>query len=252
MLTIGSLFSGIGGLELGLEWAGLGPVVWQVEQDPFCQKVLERHWPGVERFDDVRTVGAELPRVDLICGGFPCQDVSFQGEGAGIDGPRSGLWGSFARIVRDLRPRFVVVENVRALRWRGLEKVLGDLARLGYDAEWDSLTACAMGAPHMRERVFIVAHAQGGDGPVGLGDGGPGKGSLQRGNNSASEGLGWLEPFPGVPGVSAGVPNRLDRLQALGNAVVPQCAEVIGWVIREIARHGPQVMEATAHERTTE
>ena len=158
MLTIGSLFSGIGGLELGLEWAGLGPVLFQVEKEPFCREVLARHWPTVARFDDVCTVGAHnLPAVDLLCGGFPCPDISLAGEGAGLDGERSGLWFEFARIIGELRPRFVVVENVSALLGRGLDRVLGSLAARGYDAWWDCLPACAVGAPHRRDRIFIVA-----------------------------------------------------------------------------------------------
>src|SRR6187200_1732128 len=102
-MTIGSLFAGVGGLELGLEWAGLGPTLWQVEQDKFCRAVLEKHWPQAERFDDVCTVGsANLAPVQLICGGFPCQDVSSAGKGAGLAGERSGLWREFARVVREL------------------------------------------------------------------------------------------------------------------------------------------------------
>lgn len=166
MLTIGSLFSGIGGLELGLEWGGLGPVLWQVEKDPFCRAVLAKHWPGAERHEDVRAASASVLRpVDLICGGFPCQDISFAGRGAGLEGERSGLWWEFARIVREMGPRFVVVENVAALRSRGLDAVLGTLASLGYDAEWHSMRASDVGAPHLRNRVFVLAYAHG-HGPV--------------------------------------------------------------------------------------
>ncbi len=164
-MTIGSLFSGIGGLELGLEQAGLGPVLFQVEKDPFARSVLSRHWPHALRFDDVRSVGAHnLPRVECLAGGFPCQDLSFAGAGAGIAGERSGLWREFARIAGELRPRFVVVENVAALLARGMGTVLGDLAALGYDAWWDCLPASAVGAPHRRDRLFIIAYAHGRDG----------------------------------------------------------------------------------------
>jgi DNA (cytosine-5)-methyltransferase 1 len=111
-MNIGSLFAGIGGLELGLERAGLGPTLWQVEKDPFCRSVLERHWPDAERYDDVTTVDpAELAPVDLICGGFPCADISLAGKGLGLAGAQSGLWWEFARIVRGAMPRWVVVEN---------------------------------------------------------------------------------------------------------------------------------------------
>ncbi len=169
-MRIGSLFSGIGGLELGLEWAGVGETIWQVEQDPFCRRVLERHWPNATRFDDVRTVGrANLAAVDLICGGSPCQDFSLAGKRAGLDGARSGLWFEFARIVRDIRPRFVVFENVPGIlspirddggsvvssapAWT----VLGDLASADYDAVGLPLSASGVGAGHERERVFFVA-----------------------------------------------------------------------------------------------
>lgn len=157
--TIGSLFSGIGGLELGLELAGVGHTVWQVECDPFCQQVLAKHWPKTERFDDVRNVGKHnLKYVDVICGGFPCQDISFAGKGAGLAGERSGLWSEYLRIVGEIRPRFVVVENVAALRQRGLDVVLGNLAEAGYDAIWFPLRASDVGAPHRRERLFILAY----------------------------------------------------------------------------------------------
>lgn len=155
---VGSLFSGVGGLELGLEWAGVGRTVWQVEKDAFCRSVLAKHWPHATRFDDVRHVdAANLPAVDLICGGFPCTDISFAGEGAGLSGKESGLWYEYERIVREMGPRFVVVENVAALRSRGFGTVLGALAALGYDAEWRSIRASDVGAPQRRERVFVVA-----------------------------------------------------------------------------------------------
>lgn len=159
-LTIGSLFSGIGGLEKGLEDAGLGPVVWQCESEPFPRRVLARHWPGVPIYDDVRTMGIdqEIPYVDLICGGFPCTDLSLAGKGAGLDGEASSLWFEFARILRLVRPRYVVVENVPALAVRGLDRVLGSLAVLGYDAKWCVISAAAVGAPHIRKRMFITAH----------------------------------------------------------------------------------------------
>lgn len=162
-VTIGSLFSGVGGLELGLECAlrdgGFDvETAWQCEQDSWCRGILARHWPSAVRYDDVRGVGASnAPRVDVICGGFPCQDVSYAGKGAGLAGERSGLWYEFARIVRELRPRIVVVENVAALASRGLDTVLGDLSEAGYDAAWFDVRASDVGAPHRRERLFVVA-----------------------------------------------------------------------------------------------
>lgn len=159
-LLFGSLFAGIGGLELGLEWSGIGRTVWQVESDPWCRSVLARHWPDAERYDDVCTVGAaNLARVDLICGGFPCQDVSYAGSRGGLDSDRSGLWTEYARIVRELRPEWVVVENVPGLLTLGFGRVLGDLAEAGFDAWWFCLRASDVGAPHRRERLFVVAHS---------------------------------------------------------------------------------------------
>lgn len=156
---IGSLFSGIGGLELGLERAGLGRVVWQAECDAWCRGVLAAHWPDARRFDDVRAVRAgDAERVDVICGGFPCQDISRAGKRVGMDGARSGLWSEYARIIGELSPSWVVIENVDELRRAGLDRVLGDLAALGFDAEWTTLRASDVGAPHERPRLFVVAH----------------------------------------------------------------------------------------------
>ena len=159
MFAIGSLFSGIGGLELGLEWSGLGPTKWQIEQDEFCNKVLAKHWPNATRHRDVREVGARnLEPVDIICGGFPCQDISLAGKGAGLNGARSGLWFEFARIIGELRPKFAILENVSAILNRGLGTVLGNMATLGYDAEWHCIPVSSIGAPHRRDRIFIVAY----------------------------------------------------------------------------------------------
>ncbi len=157
MLTVGSLFSGIGGLDLGLERAGMR-VVWQCESDPYARAVLRKHWPEVHCYGDVRTLRAP-PAVDVLCGGFPCQDISNAGKRAGINGSRSGLWAEYARTIREVRPRYVLGENVAALLARGLERVVGDLAACGYDAEWDCIPAAAVGAHHRRDRLFIVAHA---------------------------------------------------------------------------------------------
>jgi len=162
-MRYGSLFTGIGGIDLGLDRAGM-TCAWQVELDDYATKILEKHWPSVPRFLDVREfppAGAQRLECDLICGGFPCTDISNAGKRAGIDGPQSGLWTEFARIVRILRPQYVLVENVLALTVRGLGRVLGDMARLGYDAEWDRIPAAAVGAPHRRWRLFIVAYSQG-------------------------------------------------------------------------------------------
>jgi len=155
--TIGSLFSGIGGLELGLERAGVGRVVWQVERDAYCRRVLARHWPDAVRHDDVKTVGAaNLPAVDVICGGFPCQPVSVAGKRLAQEDER-WLWPEYARIIGELRPAVVVAENVPGLRTAGLGEVMRDLAALGYDAWWGPVSAVELGAPHVRRRLFVVA-----------------------------------------------------------------------------------------------
>lgn len=158
-LTFGSLFAGIGGIDLGFERAGL-QCKWQVEIDAYAQKVLAKHWPNVRRHDDVRTwPQPDTEYVDVIAGGFPCQDISYAGKGAGLAGERSGLFYEVCRIVGDMGPRIVVLENVAALLTRGLDSVLGTLASLGYDAEWHCIPAAAVGAPHLRDRIFVVAYA---------------------------------------------------------------------------------------------
>lgn len=159
-MRIGSLFSGIGGLELGLERAGLGSVVWQVEQDDFCRAVLAKHWPDVDRsVTDVRLASsANLVPVDVICGGFPCQDVSGAGKGAGLGGSRSGLWYEYLRIVSELRPRVVIVENVESGARRWLCEVRSALHELGYRTRAMGVSAADVGAPHLRKRIFVVAH----------------------------------------------------------------------------------------------
>jgi DNA-cytosine methyltransferase len=159
-MNVGSLFAGIGGFDLGFERAGYD-IRWQVEIDPWARAVLAKHWPHVHRHDDISTAGAHnLETVDVLCGGFPCQDISLAGKGAGIaDGTRSGLWSEYARLIRELRPRYVVVENVAALLARGLGRVVGDLAACGYDAEWDCIPAAAVGAPHRRDRLWLVAYS---------------------------------------------------------------------------------------------
>jgi DNA (cytosine-5)-methyltransferase 1 len=232
-LTIGSLFSGVGGLELGLEHAGLGPVIWQAESDSYCREVLARHWPGVRRYEDVREIDETAERPAVICGGFPCQDISRPGARAGISGTRSGLWDEFARIVRVLRPRYVVVENVAALLDRDLGRVLGDLASLRYDAEWSVVSACSVGAPHTRERLFIVAYHCPLDGEAGMGDITDRETQIQ-GVDGRQVSPEWLEGLPSDGGSPDGFPPRLDRprVEAMGNAVVPQVAELVGRRIR--------------------
>jgi DNA (cytosine-5)-methyltransferase 1 len=158
MITFGSLFAGIGGFDLGFERAGM-VCKWQVEIDNYATRVLEKHWPGVHRERDIRSCGKHnLERVDVICGGFPCQDISYAGLGAGLDGERSGLFYEAIRVVRELQPKVVVLENVAALLTRGLDRVLGTLASIGFDAEWHCIPAAYVGAPHIRDRIFIISY----------------------------------------------------------------------------------------------
>jgi DNA (cytosine-5)-methyltransferase 1 len=301
-------FQASAAFSLGLERAGMTTVAF-CEIDPFCRRVLAKHWPGVPIYDDVRDVdaarlGADGIAVDVICGGFPCQDISVAGKGAGLAGERSGLWREYARVIGELRPRYVVVENVAALLGRGLGDVLADLAALGYDAEWHCIPASAVGAPHERDRVWIVAYpndgqrdeselavrarrdAVGGSGEVvAYPDRQPAERrkhprSAERREATSPEGsvvardasgggTRLREPHvadadcagreerdaaavpsisrflaggiaargrewpiePGVGRVVDGVPRGVDRLRALGNAVVPQIPELIGRAI---------------------
>lgn len=155
------LFAGIGALSLGLERSGLCHTVARVEIEPHAQAVLRRHWPDVPIHGDIRTRTFVEGEADVICGGFPCQDVSCAGKRAGLSGERSGLYRELVRAVRVVRPQHTIVENVAALLSDGMGTVLGDLAEVGDGGwiEWDCVPACAVGAPHKRERVFIIAHA---------------------------------------------------------------------------------------------
>lgn len=157
-LKIGSLFSGYGGLDMAVEAIFDARTVWHVEVDPHASKVLAERWDAPNLGDITKITWEDIEPIDVLCGGFPCQDISTAGFGAGIkEGTRSGLWFRFADAVRVLRPRLVVVENVRALLVRGIDIVAGDLASIGYDCRWCCLRASDIGAPHRRERVFMVA-----------------------------------------------------------------------------------------------
>jgi len=247
-VTFGSLFAGIGGIDLGFERAGF-TCKWQVEIDDYANKVLEKHWPKVHRERDINECGKEnLEWVDVIVGGFPCQDLSYAGRGAGLDGERSGLFFETVRLVCELRPRIIMLENVAALLTRGLDRVLGTLAAVGYDAEWHCIPAAAVGAPHIRDRVFIIASANGGRGGRLQAKAYANSNSMRRerfreekrGTWPKEQLAGLLQvvlddPIPtrSGGGIHDGISNRVDRLRGLGNAVVPQVAEFIAIQIME-------------------
>jgi DNA (cytosine-5)-methyltransferase 1 len=161
-MNVLDLFSGIGGFSLGLEKAGMKTVAF-CERDKRCLPILNRHWPGVPVFDDIMTLTNEalydagIGSIDVVCGGFPCQDISAAWDGPGLAGKRSGLWFEFARLIHEIKPRYAIIENVANLRKRGLDVVLQDLARMGFDADWAIIPAAAVGAPHQRDRLWIVA-----------------------------------------------------------------------------------------------
>lgn len=251
-LTHGSLFAGIGGFDLGFERAGI-KTIWQVEIDPYCRRVLAKHFPDAYRCTDIRDCSGisggstyvlegkwqrrtqYLKPVDVLSGGFPCQDISNAGYKAGIEGERSGLWIEMRRVIGEIRPRIVIVEDVAALLFRGMGTVLGGLAECGYDAEWDCFRASDFGAPHDRERVFIIAYPHGDRLEahahetilrhavrVGAANG------HARSMGCKNE---WATPRPlgaRPMGVGNGVSADVDRLRGLGNAIVPQIAEWIG------------------------
>jgi DNA (cytosine-5)-methyltransferase 1 len=246
-LKVLDLFSGIGGFSLGLERTGGFETVAFCEIEEFPRKVLKKHWPEVPCYHDVRELTAarldsDGIAVDIITGGFPCQDISTAGKKAGIvDGTRSGLWSEIIRLACELRPQFLIVENVANLLagpsckpggWFG--RVLGDLAECGYDAQWENIPASAMGLPHLRERVWLVAYPQ-----QGLREGI----RLSDSFNVEKLGSGWtprkISSFLGCARSPVqthrhslrkddGFPETMDRLASLGNAVVPQIPELIG------------------------
>lgn len=157
-LRTGSVFSGCGGLELGLETEGVAKIVWQCEIDPACRAVLRRHWPNVMCYRDVKELHASRwNAIDMLIGGFPCQDVSTSGKGAGLEGERSGLWFEYARLVREFRPAWAIVENIAGGKRRWLPHVRRDLHLLGYRTRTFQLSAFECGAPQERERVFVLA-----------------------------------------------------------------------------------------------
>ncbi len=272
MIKIGSLFAGIGGFELGLERAIPGSeTIWQVEQNAFCQKVLAKHWPDAKIYNDVRNITKDnVEPIDILCGGFPCQDISLAGKGRGLHGEKSGLWWEMLRIIGELRPRIVVMENVAAVLIRGGCEVIGSLAEIGYCTEWTVISAKDFGAPHLRRRWFAIAYSDSIRSRQTIdwrpastdckrskiqrrrsqkftdSDSSPcERGRLSCGvykkdsvsDNSFQKERYWGKTSPVSPlcRVDDGIPDRLDRLRALGNAIVPQCSE---WVGQQIVKSG--------------
>ena len=281
-MNVLDLFSGIGGFSVGLEATGMKTVAF-CEPEPYCQKVLKKNWPEVPIYDDVRELTADRLAadgiaVDIITGGFPCQDISVAGKQAGIEGERSGLWSECARLLSELRPKYAIFENVTNLltgdggAW--FQQVLWDISEVGYDAEWHCIPASAIGAPHRRDRVFIVAYPNGDDrrrrhsaepprrdSRMEPGSCGEGQ-SLQQASSDVAYSHSkrgrcgdsrrenaedaWESPIitrkharrvgawdvePDVGRVANGVPARAHRLKGLGNAIVPQIAQMIGEAI---------------------
>ena len=250
MLKVLDLFSGIGGFSLGLERAGMETVAF-CEIDQFCQQVLKKHWPNIPCYGDIIKLNAEQLRndgiqVDLICGGFPCQDLSVANhKGKGIKGERSGLWNEYYRLICELRPKYVIVENVANLLRFGIGDILGQLSEIGYDAEWHIISAATVGAVHKRERLWISAYPKSFGGAGGRRESGIVKQELDAHikNNGYSI---WREASMRVlyavrnPETAPcdlrndyGFSDWTHRIRALGNAIVPQIAEILGRAILE-------------------
>lgn len=236
-LTLGSCFSGIGGFEKGAEMAGIKPL-WSIENNPFCQSILKKNFKKIKVYGDIREI-ENLPTVDIVCGGFPCQDISVNGKGEGIKGEKSSLWGEMYRICCILRPPFIVIENSPALTSRGLCTILSDLAKIGYDAEWQCLSNYTFGFPHERERIYLVAYRN----SVGT------QSMVQKhkifrplfqlpkktGQDNALFVAQWVKQYAEnrVFGNNDGIPNYVDRVTAIGNTVNPIIAEWIFNLIKE-------------------
>jgi len=270
-VTVGSLFSGIGGLDLGLERAGM-KVIWQSEIDPYCCKVLKKHWPEVPNHGNIKEINwQEIQKPNIIAGGYPCQPFSQAGKRQGTQDPRH-LWPWVREAISQLRPDYAILENVPGHLTMGGTEVIGALTEIGYDAEWRVVSAAGLGANHLRKRIIIVAypsskHSNGGNdhskigmecktvpqfrngcrSQISLG------GSRQNTGYVANsickrtqipieriftsiqkfECPTWWQIEPNVGRVADGIPNRVDRLRGLGNAVVPQVAEYIGRLVME-------------------
>tara|TARA_R110002153_G_scaffold15171_1_gene54360 strand:+ start:48 stop:854 length:807 start_codon:yes stop_codon:yes gene_type:complete len=249
-LQVLDLFAGIGGFTYGMEKTGLYETVGFCEWDKTCQQVLKKHWPSLYCYSDIKDLTyqngylysgecstAGLVDIDIITGGFPCQDISYAGKGAGIEGERSGHWKHYWRLIDEIKPKAVIIENVSALRRRGLDVVLRDLHEIGYDAEWHCIPASHCGGSHSRDRVWILAYrvSEGGSGLVPLEDisssgqgGWSGKTDLQQ---VYSDPFGRCDSWPEPLLCRMDVPlaRRLDRLKQVGNSVYWPIVEQLGY-----------------------
>jgi len=227
MLTFGSLFSGIGGIDLGLERAGM-QCRWQSEIDPYASRVLAKHWPDIPNLGDVTKIDwRNVERTDVVAGGYPCQPFSVAGRRQGANDPRH-LWPYFRNAICVLRPRYALLENVPGHLSLGFGHVLADLAKLGYDCRWDCIPAASIGAPHRRNRLFAIAtdtnQPRSQRRPRTTFQAWPNpKRHVRQGN--------WWSTEPNVGRMANGIPARVDRLRGLGNAVVPQVAEHVARMI---------------------
>ena len=228
-----ALFAGAGGGILGgklLGWRTVCAVEWEAyPASVLCARQNDGLLPPFPIWDDVQTFDGRPWRgiVDVVSGGFPCQDISAAGKGAGIDGERSGMWGEMARIIREVRPRFVFVENSPMLTSRGLGRVLGDLASMGFDARWGVLGAADVGAKHKRDRIWVMAYTNNSIGRRKLRR----FGSLQKCNQEWHSHSTFNQPEP-VRMVN-GMASRVDRLKAIGNGQVPLCAATAWRILTE-------------------
>ena len=257
MLNLLDLFSGIGGFSLSAKWALQDDVniIGLCEIDEFCQIVLRKQFKNVPIYNDVRELNPRkinYKRVDIITGGFPCQDISMAGKGKGIEGERSGLWKEMFRIIRQCKPRWAIIENVAALTSRGLTVVLNDLAKAGYDAEWQCIQAKQVGAPHKRERIWIVAYPSGlrlqcEEENKELEGERPSESSSRNGIQQYTSGLSksrlggvangipnWIHEPKGISRVGKLNPDREGRIKAMGNSIVPQIPYLIFSKIKEL------------------
>ena len=227
-LTVGSLFSGIGGMDLGLERAGM-TIKWQSEIDPYCCDILKKHWPEVPNHGDIKKINwSNVEPTDIICGGYPCQPFSLAGRHRkGEDDPRH-LWPWVKDAISVLRPRFAILENVQGHLTLGGTTVIKEITDIGYDCEWRVISAAGLGARHRRNRLIIVAYPRSGGG---VRRGFTFQGFNEEVNRNALRSAQYWQTEPNLGRMANGVPRRVDRLRGLGNAVVPQMAEYVGRLI---------------------